>query len=470
MLPALLIAATFGVADASSHREAPGIALDPTADITDFYAFINPNDDTKAVFIMNVIPMELPGAGPNFYRFDDNVFYEIKIDNEGDGVEDISFAFKFRTDIAYPDTFLYNLGDIADPANINLRQTMLAARFDDGMMTTPFVDANNRPVLPPANVGVASDPTNGYLPSGPGVGQITTDYTLTAGPNDEYRIFVGPRQESFFVDLERTFDLLNVGHPDNSNTLLGYNVHTIAIEVPIDLLTRDGQMPSAALGNDVIAAWATTSRRRFVTRDASGDGETGGWVQVGRLGNPLVNEVVIPMSMKDTFNRSQPADDGQFLSYVCEPEMVGLMNGILGTSAPLTEDAGLGFQPCREDLVLAFLTGLPGATMPQNYMLGGPIPGEPGKFFGAFEALRLNLTVPMSGFPNGRTPQDDVVDTALSAVAGLLIDGVTVVPDGVDSTGINFPGVFPFLGDPWIGNAHPNGTHASTPLPGASAP
>jgi hypothetical protein len=446
----LAIATTAALA--SSHREAPAISLDPSADISDFYAFISPDDPDKVVFLMNVNPLEAPGGGPNFHRFDDSVRYKIHVDNEGDGIADKVFVFQFDTTYAMPDTFLYNVGPVDNLANVNIQQTYTAWVMEDGVRRDLVTDANPGKVAP-INVGVASD--GGYDPYGTGLSTLTASYIKTAG---DYRFFAGPRQEGFYVDLERTFDLLNLGYTDNTNTLLGYNVHTIAIEVPMTELTRDGQFPSALNQNEVIACWATTHRQRVrVLNDDGSSDDSGNWQQVSRLGNPLVNEVVIPIKDKDLFNASRPMDDIQFLSYVTDPLLPVYMEAILGIPNPGSYDAGLGIGG-REDLVLAFLTGHPAlGTMPGGYALGGPIPGEFGKTFGAFEALRMNLTLP-TGFPNGRLVQDDVVDVALSAMAGLLIDG-TFVPDGVDSTGVQYLDTFPFLGDPWSGDDHPAGYH-----------
>jgi hypothetical protein len=436
-------------AQASSHREAPAIALDPSADLTDFYAFVSPEDPSKVVFIVNSNPLELPGGGPNFHRFDDDVTYNVACDNEGDGLEDVGFSVRFETTYNLPGEFLYNVGDIANPANVNHTQTMDVVRVDGGVRTTIVTDAP----VGPANVGVLSDPTDAYTPESTALSPLTASLITTAGA---YRVFAGPRQEGFYVDLERTFDLLNLANADNSNTLLGYNVHSIAIEAPLASLLNVSDAP---VQNEVIACWAGTTRPKRTIRVTDGNHVDGGIpVQVARLGNPLVNEVVIPISHKDIFNGSEPKNDLQFLSFVTDPILPVYMEAILGIPNPGSFDAGLGIGG-REDLVLAFLTGHPAlGTLPDSYVLGGAIPGEPGKVFGAFEALRLDLGNPNSGFPNGRLVTDDVVDVALSAMAGLLIDGTTV-SDGVDASGLYFLDTFPFLGDPWTGDDHPNGTH-----------
>lgn len=448
------------LAFASSHREAPAIALDPSADIADFYAFISPTDASKVVFIMNVNPLEGPGGGPNFHRFDDNVLYSIHVDNEGDGAEDIDINVQFKTSYTKDafgfDTFIYNIGDVGVAGSVYQTQTYTVSRVDDGVATTILATGDVAPI----NVGTQSG-SAGYNPEGSSPGSITSANVESSG---DYKFFAGPRQDGFYVDLERTFDLLNLVGADgtaNQNTLLGTNVHSFAIELPITSLTKDGLAATSANQNSVIAAWATTSRRAVTVRRSTGvdTASRGGWVQVSRLGNPLVNEVVIPNPYKDVFSASHPRDDLQFLSFVQTSLLGTYMNVVLGTACPEEYDAGLGLGG-REDLILAFLTGHTAlGTQPDDYALGGAIPGEGTKTFGAFEALRINLEGDGFGqWPDGRNVSDDVVDTALSAVCGLLVDG-SVVPDGVDSTGLSYLNEFPFLGDPWAGDDHPNGGH-----------
>lgn len=459
----LTLALLASSADASSHREAPGISKDPTADITDFYAFKDPNNIGKFIMIMNVNPLEAPGGGPNFHGFDDAVRYEIKCDNEGDGLEDIVFRVEFDTTYNYPNEFLYNLGGVSNPANVNHTQVYTVRRLDDGVATV-LVNTGDPGTVAPINVGVVSAAQGTeYNPGGTTPGSITTANIETRGL---YKFFAGPRQEGFYVDLERTFDLLNLGAGGNTNTLLGVNVHTIAIEAPIASMTKNTMNPSPALQNEVIACWATTSRQRTRTHQTSGAHTNSGvWTQVSRLGNPLVNEAVIPVSQKDVFNGSQPSGDLQFLSYVTNPILPIYMDAVLGVPNPIAHDEAavpnaVVPQPSRDDLVLAFLTGHPAVgNLWPGFVLGGAIPGEPGKVYGAYEALRVNLSMP-TAFPNGRAPGDDVVDVALSAMAGLLIPGNgTSVPDGVSSTGLNYLTTFPYLGDPWAGDSHPVGYH-----------
>lgn len=462
----LALAAT---ASASSHREAPQISRDPAADISDFYAFVDPTNSNFVVLAMNVNPLTPPGGGPNFHHFDDSVRYFIHCDNEGDGVEDISYRFQTTTTYQYPDEFLYNLGDVGVPANVNIRQTYTVARIDEDLV--PQVRTlvgqggllrNTPGDVAPINVGVMSG--GGYTPNSSSVSARTQAHIITGGAgNQQHMFFAGPRQEGFYVDLERTFDLLNLAGAGNTNTLLGMNTSTFAVRVHKNLLTRNLQAPTVAAQNNVIACWAATARQTTSTLDDV-DGVpnyTGGYIPISRLGNPLVNEVVIPLQDKDFWNVSHPIDDAaNFLSYVTDPILPIYMEAILGVTNPVAYDAGLGIGG-REDLVLAFLTGHPSlGTMPGGYALGGPIPNEPGKIFAGFEALRINLADPTSSWPNGRLVTDDVTDTALSAMAGLLIPGNgAVVPDGVDATGLTFLNSFPFLGDPWAGDDHPAGFH-----------
>lgn len=460
MLTSLALVALLPPALASSHREAPAIAKDPAADITDLYAFRDPNNTNYLVVLMNVNPLEEPGGGPNFHGFDDNVVYTINIDNEGDGEADIIYNFRFHTNgYAFGGSFLYNLGDVSDTANLNSYQTYQVERIIDGASSNI---ATGRTVAP-ANVGEASA-GSGYNPYGNTPGSITSAYTynLSTGPGRGTSVFAGPRQEGFWVDLGATFDLLNNFAVTPTNTLYGKNVHTVGIRVPITQITRDGAAASTARQNEVVAIWGTTSRQTATV--INGDGtfdHLGPFQQVARLGNPLVNEAVIGLQDKDKFNATEvtATSDYDFLDYVLNPTLIDYMNAILGVPVPDDADcdAGLGLGG-REDLVLAFLTGHPAlGTMPGGYALGGAIPGEAGKTFAAFEALRINLAGAGAGFwPDGRDIDDDVVDVALSAEAGLLCStgGSGYIDDGVDSTGLNFLTTFPFLGDPWSGDAH----------------
>jgi hypothetical protein len=440
---------------ASSHREAPLISQDPLADNTDVYAFVSPERTDRVALISNFIPLQFPSSGPNFWKFDDNVLYEIMVDNTGDAVEDITFQFRFRTEVRNPNTFLYNTGPISslDDPDLNVRQFYSVTRVAGPRRTgAQRLIAANVPVLP-ANVGVSSiRDYNGQL----GTGVFAQEF-------EGARVFAGPRDEGFYVDLGATFDLLQLrtlvnglGAPIDS--LAGYNVHTIALEIPIAALTRNGVRPSGANDpNATIGVWSTASRMSTTTRTPTGQAHAGDWVQVSRLGNPLVNEVVIPVGIKDVFNGLEPTGDGAALSFVTNPLLPPLMQALFGVQTPPTP---------RNDLVTIFLTGIPGL----NQIGTSPRPSE---------MLRLNTGIPptsrphrlgvlggdLAGFPNGRRVGDDVVDIALQAMAGAtpLTPEFVRSPnnrlgDGAEENDRPYLSSFPFLTTP-----HPG--RESTPGP-----
>ena len=231
----LLVALGMLPGGASSHREAPLIASDPLADNTDVYAFVDPNDPTKVTLIANFIPLEYPTSGPNFWRFDDSVLYEIHIDNDADAVEDITYQFRFATTVKNPSTFLYNTGVVSslDDPDLNVKQHGFITRVDGPRRTGTATAVGSFPVMP-ANVGANSMPNYAEM-IGSGVQQL---------PNG-CRVFAGPRDEGFYLDLGAVFDLAqlrnltgNFGAPVDGTS--GFNVHTIALQVPIAQLTRDG--------------------------------------------------------------------------------------------------------------------------------------------------------------------------------------------------------------------------------------
>ncbi len=432
---------------ASSHREAPLISQDPLADNTDVYAFVSPERPDRVVLIANVIPLQFPSSGPNFWRFDDNVLYEIMVDNTGDAVEDVTFQFRFTTQTRNPGTFLYNTGQVTslDDPDLNVRQFMTVTRVaGPRRRSNGNVVQAGIPVMP-ANVGNTSMPDYSALGSG-----------VASMPSRNMRAFAGPREEGFYVDLGATFDLLQLrslvsGRGAPVDSLAGYNVHTIALEMPITELTRNGIRPaSAADPSATIGVWATTSRMAMTTRGGGGQTHAGDWVQVSRLGNPLVNEVVLPLALKDAFNNLEPTGDGAALSFVTNPLLPPLMQALFGVQTPPTP---------RNDLVTIFLTGLPGL----NQIGTNPRPSE---------MLRLNTAIPpaavphrlgvlagdVAGFPNGRRVGDDVVDIALQAVAGAtpLTPAFVRAPnnqlgDGIDQNDVPYLQVFPFLAPPQPG-------------------
>ncbi|HXT68668.1 MAG TPA: DUF4331 domain-containing protein [Vicinamibacterales bacterium] len=438
-------AAAFWPVQASSHREAPLISADPLADNTDLYAFVSPSTPDKVTIIANFIPLEAPYGGPNFYKFDDNVVYAIKIDNNGDAREDVTFQFQFKTSVRNGNTFLYNTGpiDSLDSLNFNVRQSYTVTRLNGN----GGFGGNKSSVLgkdlptPPVNVGVRSTPNYENLAA-------AAVRDLPGG----IRVFAGQRDDPFFVDLN-VFDLLAVppADTDNKDSLAGYNVHTIAIEIPIASLTANGMRPANASDpNAVIGIWSTASRPSITNRKDGEEKAVGTMVQVSRLGQPLVNEVVIPRAAKDLFNSLQPTEDAAALPFVQDPEVPKLLSLLFGIQSPAAP---------RNDLVTIFLTGIPGLNQPPNV--------KPS------EMLRLNTAIApvfnpnplgvlggdVAGFPNGRRLTDDVVDIALRAMAGAtpltpsFNGGINAqLGDGVGANDKPFLLVFPYVATPHAGN------------------
>lgn len=440
---ALTAAALYAMvpSQASSHREAPLIAQDPTADNTDVYAFVDPNEPTMVTLISNVIPFQKPDGGPNFYSFDPNVVYEIHIDNNADAIEDITFQWRFTTEIANPSTFLYATGPVTslDDPDLNVRQFYSLTRIDGPRRTGRRTLIAGRLPVPPPNIGPRTTPNYAQLAGG--VQQL---------PPTGMRAFAGQRDEGFYVDLA-IFDLLGVGSGQVEDSTAGFNVSTLALQVPIRDLTQTGQLPAGPSDTSgIIGVWATNSRFAVATRSAGKIDYSGDLVQVSRLGNPLVNEAVIDLARKDVFNAISPTSDAAALDRVLDPEVPKLLSAIFGVSSPPAP---------RNDLVTIFLTGIPGLNQPANV-----VPSE---------QLRLNMGIPpatspdpmgvlrgdVAGFPNGRRVGDDVTDIVLQAAAGAtpLTPSFNVAPnntlgDGVNRNDVPYLPVFPYLGVPHAGN------------------
>jgi hypothetical protein len=445
-LGALALSALLAPGQASSHREAPLISSDPLADNTDVYAFVSPASPGKVTLAANFIPFESAWGGPNFSKFDDNVLYEIMVDNNGDAVEDITYQFRFTTEVQNPNTFLYNTGPITsiDDPDFNVRQYYSVTRVAGPRRTGARTLLSGRLPSPPVNIGHRSTPNYGALAGGVQV------------VGDRVWVFAGQRDDSFFVDLGAVFDLIGVRRLPGDQRggvdgLKGYNVHTIAIEVPIEQLTRSGAVPTSPSDPAaVIGVWSTASRPATLTRTPGGETHSGNFVQVSRLGQPLVNEVVIPRGTKDAFNSLEPTGDGAALNFVLDPEVPKLLNLLFGIQAPPAP---------RNDLVTIFLTGIPGLNQPPNVRPS--------------EQLRLNVAIPpsarpnpmgviggdLAGFPNGRRFGDDVVDIALRVMAGAtpltpsFNGGLNArLGDGVDENDAPYLTVFPYAAIPWPGN------------------
>jgi hypothetical protein len=421
---------------ASSHREAPLISGSPQYDNTDVYAFVSPDKPSRVTLIANWIPFEEPAGGPNFYPFVTDARYNIKIDNDGDAKPDITFRWTFKNHYRSGNTFLYNTGPVTslnDP-NLNFYQTYNLARVR-GNGTVKVLAKNVK--VAPSNVGKASMPHYAKLRNS-AVKQV-------GKPGAAPLTFAGQAEDPFFLDL-RVFDLLYGGDLSEvgDDTLAGFNVNSIALQIGKWGLANHQN----ANKHPIIGIWSTTSRR----------GVDGSYHQVSRLGNPLVNEVVIAAKDKDRFNASSPSGDGQFLKYVTHPELPKLIDAIYGIPAPKTP---------RNDLVQVFLTGVPGLNQPAHVTPG--------------EELRLNMAIPPSqhpsrlgviggdnaGYPNGRRLNDDVIDIALQVVEGELTGNPNDLGDGVNTNDVGFSSKFPYLALPASGSK--TGPHASglTPLPGS---
>jgi hypothetical protein len=425
---------------ASSHREAPLVAADPQIDATDLYAFVSPDRPDTVTLISNWIPFENPAGGPNFFPWAEHTNYDIRISNDGGTNADIVYRWRFTTHYRNPNTFLYNTGvvtSLTDP-DLNLYQTYDLWRISGGQKTLLLHNAK----VAPSNVGQASMPNyNADL-----FDKATTK--IGGGSTPAYS-WVGQADDPFFLDL-RVFDLLygaDLSEAGN-DTLAGFNVNSIALQVPIEDVTR-GQ-------ESTIGIWTTASRPSMRVEDGKGGQSfSGPDVQVSRLGNPLVNEVVIPIGLKDYFNSSKPSADGAALPLVEDPELPHLLNAVYGTDVPDSNPNKAGIQ--RDDLVQVFLTGVPGLNQPANVQ--------------ASEMLRLNTSIPpcttacstlgvlggdLAGFPNGRRLSDDVIDEALRVVLGVLLPNhqaiADTIGDGVNANDVPFNASFPYVAYPHAGS------------------
>jgi hypothetical protein len=444
-LAALAIAVPLGIS--SSHREAPGISLDPSADNTDTYAWTAQDAPGALTLAANWIPGEVPANGPNFHSFDDRARYYVHIDNTGDGRPDVSYRFRFKTKVRNKESFLYALPGASgyrDPKlNVIQRYSIVREthRYRRGKHSVrERTVARALPVAPP-NIGPKTFPSYGNFVAG-----------AIRSLRDGTRVFVGQRDDPFFVDLGATFDGLNVrkstgNEGEGKDDLSGHNVHSVVLQVPERLVTRNGRaVASADSANAVVGVWSTTERRRLQVTDTPSARGRGGWVQVSRLGNPLVNEVVIPLGKKDQFNRTTPDRDAALYGkYVVKPELAAVLNALFDVGAPENN---------RTDIVQALLQGIP--DLNQHSGVKGPP---------AVDTIKLNLGVApaaaedrfgviggdVAGYPNGRRLSDDVVDIDLQVVAGFLKDNKVPLGDGVDQNDKPFLSAFPYLAAPTSG-------------------
>ena len=446
LLAGLLLAGLGSTAMASSHREAPFITTSPKVDATDFYMFrsYEANRGDYVTLLANYQPLQDPYGGPNYFSLDPNALYEIHIDNNGDAKEDLTFQFRFQNKLANSGAGvslniggkqvgipLIQAGQVTNVADANLQlaetYTLSVVRGDrrGGVMqsVTNAVGGSATFNKPVDNIGVKT------LPDYAGYAAKHLYSVNIPGCAMPARVFVGQRQDPFAVNLGVVFDLVNapasvITNPAlinaAPNTLADKNVTTLALEVHKSCLTN---------GDDVIGGWTTASLRQArllnptpPSGHQAAEKPGGAWVQVSRLGMPLVNELVIGLKDKDKFNASKPSGDGQFIDYVTNPTLPALLEIALGMP---------GIAPTnfpRNDLVTTFLTGIKGVNQPMNVV--------------GSEMLRLNTAIPAvpfaqqnrlgivgnilaggtdnAGYPNGRRPKDDVVDISLVAVMGGL--------------------------------------------------
>jgi hypothetical protein len=469
LLVALLAALAAGVlavtaGSGSSHREAPLTMLDPTGDNTDNYAFVAPDAQGSVTLVGDWIPFEDPAGGPNFYRFDDRATYYLNIDNTGDGKYDIRYRFKFKSKVRNPNSFLYALPGVKsiDDPKLNFVQSysVVKERYSNGRRVSAKTLASGLPVAP-NNVGPKTFPNYDAVAN-------QAIRSLRGGG----KVFAGQVDDPFFVDLGSTFDAINIDMPGRpgigtgnkgggKDDVAGYNVHTIALQVPKSEVTRDGRTPTdEGAKNAVIGTWASTERPRLQVTDqspvavgatsrssrrAQRASDQNGQVQVSRLGNALVNEVVIPLGQKDKFNATQPSDDlKNFGKYVLSPELAKVINILFpGLNVPENN---------RTDIVQALLTGLPGLTQIAD---GAP----------PTDTLKINLATKPSpnpnrfgviggdkqGYPNGRRLADDAVDISERVVGGFLKGNKLPLGDGVDQNDKPFRTSFPYVASPRAG-------------------
>ena len=399
---------------ASSHREAPLISEDPTADNTDLYAFRSPDKPSTFTIVSNWIPGEDPAAGPNYYTFSQTARYNIYIDRNGDGRPDVTYTFRFKTP-----TGPYFLG--------NTQQSWVATR------NGKFFAKGQTPI---DNIGPRF---NSFV----GVKDYEASAEKTIVHAGGVSIFTGQRDDPFFADVGAIFDLVAIRKAGTTGNmgggkdfLSGYNVHTIALQIPISQVDTKSH---------VIGVWSSTDRQNVTVNGKLHRG----WTQVSRLGNPLINEVVIPTGLKDYWNRTSPAHDAQFKKYYTTPILAAVLNKLYKLGVQETN---------RSDLVAVLGTGIPKVTYT------GPTFAD---------ELRLNLSIPPTahpnrmgvlagdnaGFPNGRRLGDDVVDIEEQAVAGFLLGKKVPLGDGVDGNDVPYLSHFPYVATPHEGYANSKATN-----------
>lgn len=511
LTPVILTAATLiafsNHAAASSHREAPLIGKDAYADATDTWAFMAPGSTENVVLIGSWIPFEGPEGGPNYFEWDPNALYDIYVDTDGNASPDVTYTLSSEVQTVDPNTFLYNKNAITslDDPDWNLVQTITVVEQKDGAAPVTLVD-NKRTA--PVNIGDKSTPDYTDL-------EDEAIYTT-----DGVKVYAGQTDDAFWVDLQ-VFDLLTlrgqeqpIGYdPSKGNnipvdSLSGFNVHSLVIEVPVARIKENN--------NAILGVWTGTRRpAQRVLLGAGGLGaqtNTGEFIQVSRLGLPLVNEVVVPLALKDAFNSLPPSADaglytggtpaGELLhKSVEDPELGTLLCALYAVPMPGDDNddchtevdpGGAGARSGRGDIFDIFLTGMVLANPFTITTAGGPV-GLPAGFnvnrpagVQPAEMIRINTAISGTlcapepnyklgllggdacGFPNGRRLRDEVVEIELLAVAGAgyeVLDDrdasfhfnpalIGVLTDGVTGNDVGFRSTFPYLAQAQSGQDH----------------
>ena len=475
-LAAIAIAVPLSIG--SSHREAPNISLDPSADNTDTYAFTARNAPGALTVVANWQPNQVANAGPNFYRFDDDARYYVNVDNSGDGKADIRYRWDFKTRVRNRNSFLYALPGVSGfgdrKLNVIQRYDVVKETIRRRGRRTRVREATIARNIPaaPSNVGTKTFP-NYEVFTGP----------ASRGLRGGGLTFAGQRDDPFFFDLGGTFDGFNIrkgtgNEGEGREDIAGTNISAIVLQVPERQVTKNRRAVSSPnAGNSVVGVWASTDRRRLQVSNGTfdqrsprtvraGRGKRRGrsankFVQVSRLGVPLVNELVIPLGRKDQFNRTTPDQDAKrYGKFALKPELAAVLNQLFKVGAPENN---------RTDIVQALLQGLPGLNQHKGFA-AGKVP--------AVDTLKLNLGTPpaagpenrfgviggdMAGFPNGRRLGDDIIDIELQVVAGFLKGNKVPLGDGVDRNDKPFRDTFPYLATPTPGNEVPGRTEPAHP-------
>jgi hypothetical protein len=454
-LSAALVLLSAG-AFAASHRNGPLLLEDQTANLNDFYIFrsYEAGRSDRLVMSMSAQGFQNPDNGPSYYKFSDSVLYRFNINNQRglDGRPDMAIDFLFHTQLRPNPTFVSYFGNIKsiDDPGIFLYQTytVVVRNLSTGQATFYDSDQNGHPLsVAPPNLGPKSTPNYEVTLGQPSV------FTLKNG----WRVFAGPRDDAFYFDSGATFDTLNfrapapvlsgsadtgsgAAYPNAVDGFAGYNISLIAVELPISAVTADGSVPTDTKSPTAhIGAWANTQRQFVTVRPSPADPlNFGDYMQVDRVGNPLTVEALIPLPMKDYWNRSLPQDDQQFAQFIGAPFFVsGILQGVFNLKVPPTPRADLlgVFVP---DITRIDLTIPPTPLVQQNRL--GPLGGD------------------NAGWPfGGRRPNDDVVDIGLRALAGVLVPGFSNAPplgDGVNSNDVPTLDHFPFHAPPHAGFRH----------------